>query len=152
MRRFVIAVALTGACMLALGVLRVSVDASVRADEGTQARGRGNWTIPKEAPAEKNPLTVNDGVRGAGRKLFMAKCQRCHGPEGKGDGPDADSNFADRMDLRLVSRAAENPDGVVFYKIWNGRTQPKMPAFSEELSREQVWAIVSYVQSIRTVK
>jgi mono/diheme cytochrome c family protein len=95
---------------------------------------------------------VNAGVLAAGRKLYLSKCQRCHGPEGKGDGPDADSNFAKDMDLRLVSRADENPDGVVFHKIMKGRLKPKMPAFGEELSREQAWAIVSYVQTLRTVK
>ena len=56
------------------------------------------------------------------------------------------------MDLRQVSRADENPDGVVFHKIMTGRVKPKMPAFAEELSREQAWAIVAYVQTLRTVK
>ena len=37
----------------------------------------------------------------------------------------------------------------MFYKIWNGRLNPKMPTFSEELTKEQAWAIVAYVQSLR---
>ena len=144
MRRGVIGIALTAACLLVSGavILRAHVNPQTR----------GSWTIPDEAAAEKNPLTVNEGVLAAGRKLYVAKCQRCHGAEAKGDGPDADSSAAARMDLRLVSRAKLNPDGVVFHKIWNGRLKPKMPAFSEELSREQTWALVAYVQSLRTVK
>ena len=35
------------------------------------------------------------------------------------------------MDLTVARRAARNPDGVVFYKIWNGRQKPKMPAAEE---------------------
>jgi hypothetical protein len=40
----------------------------------------------------------------------------------------------------------------VFDKIWNGRSNPKMPTFSEELTREQAWAIVACVQSLRAAK
>ena len=121
-----------------------------RADAAVQVRP--GWNIPAAAATEKSPLTVTPAVLAAGRKLYLSKCQRCHGAEGKGDGPDADSNFVKDMDLRLVSRADENPDGVVFHKIWTGRVKPKMPAFSEELSREQAWAIVAYVQTLRTEK
>jgi mono/diheme cytochrome c family protein len=144
MRRVTMRLALAAACvlMLAAGFLRA---------EGGQ-NGNPGWNLPPTAAAEKNPLTVNPAVLAAGRKFFVSKCQRCHGPEGAGDGPDADSNFAERMDLRKVSRAADNPDGVVFHKIWTGRVKPKMPPFADELSREQAWAIVAYVQTLRTMK
>ena len=111
---------------------------------------RGGWTIPTTAATEKNPLTVNDAVIASGKKLFMSKCQRCHGPKGLGDGEDADPAHKDDMNLTDPTRAKVNADGVVFYKIWNGRTSPKMPAFSQEgLTKDQVWAIVSYVQTLR---
>ncbi len=112
-------------------------------------RGGGGWTIPPGAAEEKSPLNGNDAVVAAGRKLYSGKCQRCHGPEGKGDGPDADKTHQNDMNLTLATRAARNADGVVFYKIWNGRPSPKMPTFSEELSKEQAWAIVAYVQTLR---
>jgi mono/diheme cytochrome c family protein len=56
------------------------------------------------------------------------------------------------MDLTVAKRAARNPDGVVFYKVMNGRRKPKMPAFKEELTQEQVWAVVAYAQSLRKTK
>ena len=143
MRRQLTALVAAAACLVLAGLLRADAMAQT---------ARGGWTMPDEAAAEKNPLTVNDGVLAAGRKLYVAKCQRCHGPDGSGDGPDADSTAAARMDLRAANRAQLNPDGVVFYKIWNGRVKPKMPVFSEELSREQAWAIVAYVQSLRAAK
>jgi len=37
----------------------------------------------------------------------------------------------------------------MFYKIWNGRQQPTMPAFKNRLSKDDVWAIVEYVKSLR---
>jgi mono/diheme cytochrome c family protein len=117
---------------------------------GTARQGSGGgWTIPPTAAGEKNPLTANDATIGDGKKLFTAKCQRCHGASGKGDGADADPAHKTDMDLTAAARAARNPDGVVFYKIWNGRTSPKMPAFSEELNKEQVWSLVTYVQTLR---
>jgi mono/diheme cytochrome c family protein len=109
----------------------------------------GRWTIPPTAVEEKNPLPINDATLAGGKKLFAAKCQRCHGPAGKGDGPDADAKYAADMDLTNGARAARNVDGQVFYKIWNGRANPKMPAFSEEMTKEQAWAVVAYAQSLR---
>ena len=115
----------------------------------SSASAQGGWKIPPTAKDEKNPLPVNDAMMAAGKKLFLQKCQRCHGPEGKGDGPDADADHADDMDLTNATKAADNPDGVVFYKIWQGRSEPRMPAFQDQLTKEQAWAIVAYVQTLR---
>ena len=117
--------------------------------QGARGSSRDGWRLPPNAATELSPLKVTDAVLGAGRKLYLSKCRRCHGPQGKGDGPDAEKKHQQDMVLTVAARAADNPDGVVFHKIWNGRTEPKMPVFSEELSREQAWAIVAYVQSLR---
>jgi mono/diheme cytochrome c family protein len=53
------------------------------------------------------------------------------------------------MDLTNPKRAERNPDGIVFYKVWNGRKRPKMPAFSAELTEDQAWAVVAYTQTLR---
>jgi mono/diheme cytochrome c family protein len=107
------------------------------------------WTIPPSAENEKSPLTVNAAVLAAGQRVFSSKCQRCHGKAGKGNGPDSEPEHQKDMDLTDPARADHNPDGVVFYRIWNGRSSPKMPVFSKDLSREQVWAAVAYVQTLR---
>ena len=52
-------------------------------------------------------------------------------------------------DLTLAARAAANPDGIVFYKIWNGRSRPTMPAFKSQMTRDQVWTLVEYVKTLR---
>ena len=72
----------------------------------------------------------------------------CHGPLGKGDGPRSD--YA--SDLTDDLRTELNTEGVLFYKIWNGRSDPRMPVFGDQMSKEQVWAVVAYVQSIRQKK
>jgi mono/diheme cytochrome c family protein len=110
------------------------------------------WQIPPEADTLKSPLTVDEKVLATGKAVFKDKCERCHGPGGLGDGPDADPDAMGDMDLTVAKRAARNPDGVVFYKVSNGRRKPKMPAFKEELAQEQIWAVVAYAQSLRRAK
>lgn len=114
-----------------------------------QAPPTTGWTLPPTADDEKNPLAGDDKTVGSGKELYAKTCQRCHGPGGKGDGPDADPDAMQDMDLTVARRAARNSDGIVFYKAWNGRAKPKMPAQKDELTQEQVWQIVSYVQTMR---
>jgi mono/diheme cytochrome c family protein len=123
--------------------------AAAAATGSDQAQTPGGWKIPAGAELEKNPLPVNDALFAAGKSQFAKRCARCHGELGKGDGPDAPSDHAEHMDLTSAAGAARNPDGVVFYKIWHGRTEPRMPAFEDQLSKEQAWAIVAYVQTLR---
>jgi mono/diheme cytochrome c family protein len=114
--------------------------------EGAQGTG---WQLPPTAADEKNPVDVNAATLAAGRRLYREHCQRCHGPQAKGNGSDADPKFRRTMDLTNADRAERNPDGVVFHKIWSGREKPKMPAFKDKLTKEQTWSLVAYVQSLR---
>jgi mono/diheme cytochrome c family protein len=107
------------------------------------------WTLPPTADEEKNPFAGDEKAVAAGKVLYEKTCKKCHGPGGKGDGPDADPDAMQDMDLTNPKRANRNPDGIVFYKIWNGRAKPKMPAQKDELTREQIWQIVSYAQTFR---
>ena len=40
---------------------------------------------------------------------------------------------------------------MVFYKVFNGRKKPKMPAQKDDLTKEQIWSVVAYVQTLRTL-
>ena len=107
------------------------------------------WTVPPDAEQKKSPLTVDAKVLAQGKTVFKSKCQKCHGAAGIGDGPDADPDHQEDMDLTRSSRAAKNPEGVMFYKVSNGRKSPKMTAFKDQLSEEQIWAVIAYAQSLR---
>jgi len=115
-----------------------------------QASNPNGWQLPPTANEEKNPFAGDAKAVAAGKELFLKNCKRCHGPGGLGDGPDADPDTSQDMDLTVAKRASRNPDGVVFYKLWNGRKKPKMPAFKNEgLTKDQAWQIVSFVQTLR---
>ena len=141
---------LVGASVVFAGTLLVGVARS-QTDAKTQppAPRPGGWTIPPDAQDEKNPMQPTPQVLAAGKALFMKNCKRCHGDLGKGDGPDAEPENQKDMDLTNPARADKNPDGVIFYKVWNGRKKPKMPTFKDNLSKDQVWTIVTYVQTLR---
>jgi mono/diheme cytochrome c family protein len=122
---------------------------SARAAQEEPSNPNG-WQLPPNANEEKNPFAGDVKAVAAGKELFAKNCKRCHGPGGLGDGPDADPDTAQDMDLTVAKRASRNPDGVVFYKVWNGRKKPKMPSFKNEgLTRDQVWQVVSFVQTMR---
>ena len=116
---------------------------------GAQYQG---WMIPAGGRDEKSPLSSDPGAVTRGKAVFASNCARCHGPEGKGDGPDSDA----AADLTDDLRTELNTEGVLFYKVWNGhaiqlRTQVfDMPAFAEKLSRDEVWSVVEYLKVLRT--
>jgi mono/diheme cytochrome c family protein len=114
-----------------------------------QQKSSGGWTLPADAADTKSPLSVDDKVLAIGKKVYTDKCQKCHGQKGLGDGPDADPDHAEDMNLTNPKRADRNPDGVVFYKVLNGRRSPKMPAQKDQLSTEQIWSVVAYAQALR---
>jgi mono/diheme cytochrome c family protein len=109
-----------------------------------------SWILGEDADTKKNPLTADAATLATGKAIFKDKCQRCHGPGGLGDGPDSEPEAREDMDLTNPKRTARNPDGVVYYKVLNGRKRPhKMPPFKEELTEEQIWSVVAYAQSLR---
>lgn len=113
-----------------------------------QMAGSDGWGIPEHAASARNPVPITPALLARGKSLYQSKCRRCHGADGIGRGPDADPDHPP-ADLTDARRASRNPDGVVFYKIWNGRTKPRMPAMKSEISQVDAWTIVHYVKTLR---
>jgi mono/diheme cytochrome c family protein len=114
------------------------------------AQYRG-WFIPEGGAEERNPLKRGATVVSRGRAVYASHCASCHGADGKGS--DLSSDHA--ADLTDDLRTALNPEGVLFYKVWNGhaiqlKTQvDDMPAFRDRLSRDDVWAVVAFLEVLR---
>ena len=106
------------------------------------------WRIPDTAASEGSPVASSSAEVAKGQVVFRAKCTSCHGADGRGHGPESDPDHP-AGDLTDGRAAARNPDGVLFYKIWNGRAKPKMPAMKLDLTREDVWRVVAYIKTLR---
>ena len=107
-----------------------------------------SWTIPPDAATETNPLSSSPEILKKGESLYKSNCVGCHGPQGLGDGSEVDKKDRAHRPANLVM--SRNPEGVVFYKIWNGRSDPKMPAFKSRMTKDETWAVVGFVLSLRS--
>lgn len=135
----VCAAAMWACLILTVGAARAATQAPAGSD---------GWHIPGGAATETNPVPLDAGALNKGKNLYKAKCQRCHGADGSGRGPDADPDRPP-VDLTDGRRASRNPDGVMFYKIWNGRAKPKMPAMKSDVGSTDVWTVIHYVKALR---
>jgi mono/diheme cytochrome c family protein len=93
---------------------------------------------------DKSPLSPTPAVLKKGKDLFGDNCQKCHGAGGKGDGP-----YGDPQHRPADLTQSADADGIMFYKAWNGRKDPVMPAFKTTMTREEIWAVIEYVKTLR---
>src|SRR5260221_3615668 len=77
-------------CLLVIGLLyRYIVSGGLTARqkasaiESYTARKLVEFSIPSEARARKNPLEGGEANADAGRELYRAKCEVCHGYDGR---------------------------------------------------------------------
>jgi mono/diheme cytochrome c family protein len=82
-----------------------------------------------------------------GAAVYADQCASCHGIGGRGDGPQAaglspaPKDFTDRQYMSLVT------DGGLYRSIADG-VAPGMKAFADQLSADDIWALVSYLRSL----
>ncbi len=85
----------------------------------------------------------------AGRKLFLENCASCHGPEGRGDGP---QSLIDEKGRKISARDLTSGDfrgggelDELFKRIRAGMPGTPMPAH-ENLSDTEIWHLVHFVR------
>jgi mono/diheme cytochrome c family protein len=77
--------------------------------------------------------------------LYDIYCTVCHGADGRGGGP-VGKYFRVVADLTSSSIQAYS-DGLMYSIIREGGFN--MPAYAESLSRQERWAVVRYVRTLR---
>jgi len=109
---------------------------------------------PINVPAE--PVVTLDSIK-HGKELFTKlECWKCHGPEGRGDGPSA-ATLTDSNDqpIRPYNFAAgsrfkcgtTNHD---LYKIFmTGLDGTPMPSFADVIKPEDAWDLVHYLRTLQ---
>lgn len=89
-------------------------------------------------------LAYQPGQAARGQAVYEQACASCHGPAGRGDGPQAEGPVPDLTDL---SRMAVLSDRAIYTAITQGVGQA-MPAFADELSEAQRQDAVVYVRAL----
>ncbi len=94
------------------------------------------YVFSLSAPAE---------VVAQGSELYQANCARCHGDQGAGDGPDSSGlvmpDFTDQA--FMAGRSAAD-----FYQAITAGMPPNMPAFGDQLSEAERWAITAHLRAL----
>jgi len=104
----------------------------------------GDLAARLEARDQPNPIPYGAQSLTRGRALFLEHCERCHGPRGLGDGPDAAT--LEGGVGNLAERGAALREGSIAYKIAHG--QERMPAFRDSLAQDEIWDLTNYVRSL----
>lgn len=99
---------------------------------------------------DTNPFPGSPPSVARGKALYEEHCQVCHGPSGRGDGPAAKSLHASMDDLSDLPPPPIFPDGVIVYRIANGKNL--MPAWGKALTRNNLWDLLNYLRSLRPVQ
>jgi cytochrome c oxidase cbb3-type subunit 2 len=100
-----------------------------------------------------NPLAGDGNAIAAGKALFEESCSVCHGDNGEGDiGPslvdnillNAEGDMGDAYYLAIITNGLE--EGMEL----GGRTaENEMPPFGEELSKDEMWSIITFIRSMQ---
>ena len=79
-----------------------------------------------------------------GQAIYEASCASCHGPEGRGDGPEAPQIMPDLASLEYWGQST---NAAVLASISQG-TPPVMPAFADQLDASELAAVTAYVRAL----
>lgn len=94
-----------------------------------------------------NPILPDAESIAMGQALFTENCVPCHGPEGRGNGPTAQTLSPPPADF-AAGHTATHTDGDLYYWILQGIEDTAMPAFGDQLTEEQAWNLVNYVRRL----
>jgi predicted CXXCH cytochrome family protein len=100
--------------------------------------------VPEVARARRNPLGADAADVAAGRDLFRAKCEVCHGYDGGGRTEIGAGEYPHPPPLRDLAPALT--DGEIFYHIRNGIRNTGMPAWN--MPERQIWQLVLYIRHL----
>jgi mono/diheme cytochrome c family protein len=108
----------------------------------------GQHNIPEEAAAAPNPLPASQENIQAGAQIFANNCAVCHGENGEGNGPAAES-----LEMKPANLHEDHvqmlTDGSLFFIISHGEPNTPMPAWDNILSESERWQVVHFLRTFR---
>ncbi len=87
------------------------------------------------------------GIPEQGRPIFEARCASCHGPQGRGDGPQAP--FLSPRPASLISAGTSvKTDAELLAIITNGKPRTSMRAWNGLLTEQERRDVLAYIRSL----
>jgi len=108
------------------------------------AHEKTGWIAPEEAKKMKNPIKSTQASIQKGKEIYEKKCALCHGARGDGKGP-ASAGLNPRPTNFKDSHGEKMSDGEHFWKITTGKGG--MPSFGKDLTEEERWHVINYVNT-----
>ncbi len=105
--------------------------------------------MPERYRGLRNPLAPSAKTIAAGKALYLSHCASCHGEQGQGDGPAAESLRPPPANLRWVQRRPMASDGYLMWAVAEGGAalSTAMPAFEDALTETERWKILLFLRS-----
>jgi mono/diheme cytochrome c family protein len=99
---------------------------------------------PASSPADSDPsidLPIAPIVAADGKAIFMKKCKKCHGPDGK-----ANTKMGKKHEIDAIPGKLSKAKIIKIVK--NGKPKTKMKSFSKKLTPEEIDAVASFVKTL----
>ena len=107
---------------------------------------------PAEFAGLANPFGSEHEAIEAGEEIYNTLCATCHGAEGEGDGPGAETLEPKPANLADGTMMHELSDGYLFWRISKGGSMEPfhsaMPTWETGLTETQRWQVVSYIRTL----
>lgn len=104
-----------------------------------------------EAQALRSPLPDSPQAIEQGKTLYAGKgtCINCHGAEGDGNGPLAAQLNPAPRNFQHHGFWRHRTEGEIFWVIKHGSPGTSMVGFADQLTDEEIWALVQYERTFR---
>ena len=107
------------------------------------------YGVPADYDGAKSSVAASPETTAAGARLYAQNCAGCHGRDGTGDG---DAENALSPSPALLAYMIRRPIAVDEYLLWTvsdggAQFQSQMPAFKEQIPREDIWRIIAYMRA-----
>ena len=106
--------------------------------------------IPAPYESLSNPLPRTRETVERGAKVYEGSCASCHGASGVGDGPAGRTLSPRPGNLAwLAQMPMVQWDSFMYWTVAEGGAPfgSAMPAFKQGLSKDDIWAVIAYIQA-----
>jgi mono/diheme cytochrome c family protein len=138
-------------CLMSMVFIIISAMVAAAGGKGHVHKKEGTIKIPKEYQGKKNPYWSDLDAIVAGSKIYKEQCAQCHGKNGKGDGPAAQSMSPKPFNFEDGRHMSQMNDAYLYWRTMEGGKHPSfksdMPGYKDVLTEKEVWQVLSYAHA-----